>query len=450
MPPIPLDDIHRMTHPAPGELEWKKYADIRERTVKLASPLSVEDCCVQSMPESSPVKWHLGHTTWFFETFVLEPYEVPFKPFHDAFRAMFSSYNASGETHPDADRGLFTRPSLSVIQDYRRNVDDRMHRLLALPARDEMLCRLAVLGLNHEQQHQELILTDIKHLLSRNPLKPRYQMQGTQLFASSVPAAWHSFEGGLLQIGYAGEGFCYDNEAPRHKEYVQPYQLASRLVTNGDYLQFMEAGGYDNPALWLSEGWDWLTEDGHSRHPLYWHYEEAQWQEFTISGVVPLQAGLPVVHVSYYEADAYARWAGARLPTEAEWEHAASREQVEGNFAENGRFHPVACDAGRLAQLYGDAWEWTQSSYSAYPGYSPAKASAEGPISAVWDRAVGEYNSRSMVNQYVLRGGSCATPLERIRPSFRNFFPAKTRWQFSGIRLARDLPEPEAPERGNP
>jgi ergothioneine biosynthesis protein EgtB len=389
------------------------------------------------MPDASPVKWHLGHTSWFFETFILEPYEVPFKPFHEAFRAMFSSYNASGVTHPDPKRGLFTRPSLSVILDYRCNVDERMHRLLNLPSNDEMLPMLAVLGLNHEQQHQELILADIKHLLSQNPLKPCYQMPRMQSSSPASTLSWHDFEGGIREIGYAGQGFCYDNESPRHKEYLQPYQLASRLVTNGDYLRFIEAGGYKDTALWLSEGWDWLQANQHS-HPLYWLRNGDDWQEFTLNGVFPLHSSQPVIHVSYYEADAYARWVGARLPTEAEWEDAASRQRIDGNFAEKGYFHPAMPGAGGLVQLYGDAWEWTQSSYSAYPGYSPAKANAEGPISAVWDKAVGEYNSRSMVNQYVLRGGSCVTPLERIRSSFRNFFPAGTQWQFSGIRLARD------------
>ncbi|MDQ3187244.1 MAG: ergothioneine biosynthesis protein EgtB [Pseudomonadota bacterium] len=430
-------EAYKLPLPAASDL-WPKYASIRERTMALVAPLSIEDCCVQSMPDASPIKWHLGHTAWFFETFVLEPYEVAFKPFHETFRAMFSSYNASGETHPDPKRGLFTRPSLSVIQDYRRNIDERMRQLLHVPARDEMLRTLTVLGLNHEQQHQELILTDIKHLLSQSPLTPCYQMPATQVPIPPLPLEWRDFEGGIQEIGYAGDGFCYDNESPRHKEYLQPYQLASRLVTNDDYLEFVEAGGYKDSALWLSEGWDWLKTNQHS-HPLYWLRKGVDWQEFTLNGALPLSPNAPVVHVSYYEADAYARWSGARLPTEAEWENAASQQRIAGNFAENGHFHPALSDAEGLVQLYGDAWEWTQSSYSAYPGYSPAKVNADGPISVVWDKAVGEYNSRSMVNQYVLRGGSCATPLEHIRPSFRNFFPAGTRWQFSGIRLARDL-----------
>jgi ergothioneine biosynthesis protein EgtB len=419
---------------------YAEYACIRNRTTELIAPLSTEDCCVHSLPDASPVKWHLGHIAWFFETFVLAPYESAFKPFHSAFRSMFSSYNAEGETHPDPRRGLFTRPSLSVIQDYCRSVDERLHRLLHSPLReDEMLYALTVLGLNHEQQHQELMLADIKHLLSQNPLEPCYQLPGKQLPATPTMIDWRDFEGGIVQIGYAGRDFCYDNESPRHKQYVEGYRLASRLVTNGDYLQFVEAGGYQDSGVWLSEGWDWLRSHNH-RHPLYWRRVDHKWQEFTLMGMQPLHADLPVVHVSYYEADAYARWAGARLPTEAEWENVASRQQIDGNFAEKGYFHPVASPHNSigLAQLYGDVWEWTQSSYSPYPGYSPAKANASKPMSAVWDEAVGEYNSRSMVNQYVLRGGSCVTPLKRIRSSFRNFFPAATCWQFSGIRLARD------------
>ena len=438
---------HKSTHDL-----YSEFASIRNRTIELMGSLSTEDCCVHSLPDASPAKWHLGHVAWFFETFVLAPYETAFKPFHSAFRTMFSSYNAEGETHPDPKRGLFTRPSLSVIQDYCRNVDERMHRLLhSPPDEDEMLYALTVLGLNHEQQHQELMLADIKHLLSQNPLEPCYQLPGKGLFVNlpATPASmdWQDFEGGIIQVGYAGQGFCYDNESPRHKQYLAPYRLASRLITNGDFLQFIEAGGYRNSGVWLSEGWDWVRSHN-QRHPIYWRRNDQEWQEFTLMGMQPLQANLPLVHVSYYEADAYARWAGARLPTEAEWENAGSRQKIDGNFAENGHLHPAAAhpddshdshDSHYLAQLYGDVWEWTQSSYSPYPGYSPAKANASKPISTVWDEAVGEYNSRSMVNQYVLRGGSCITPAKRIRPSFRNFFPARTCWQFSGIRLARDI-----------
>jgi len=269
--------------------------------------LSREDCCVHSLPDASPIKWHLGHVAWFFETFVLAPYEAAFKPFHPAFRSMFSSYNADGETHPDPKRGLFTRPSLPVIQDYCRSVDERLHRLLHSPLHDdEMLYALIVLGLNHEQQHQELMLADVKHLLSQNPLEPCYQPPGKWLPATSAPMDWYDFEGGILEIGYAGREFCYDNESPRHKQYVAPYRIASRLVTNGDYLQFVEAGGYQDSGVWLSEGWDWLRSQNH-RHPLYWRRKDHEWHEFTLMGVQPLHADLPVVHVSYYEADAYAR-----------------------------------------------------------------------------------------------------------------------------------------------
>lgn len=428
---------------------FTKYSAIRDRTLSLIDPLTDEDCCVQSTPEASPVKWHLGHTAWFFEKFVLQHYEKPFKPFHPAFLIMFSSYNKSGQTHPDPKRGLFTRPSLSVIRDYQRNVDERLERVLEGADEGKMLRMLAVLGMHHEQQHQELMLTDIKHLFSQSPLNPCYR--SSQSVDSSKPPAleWRRFEGGIVEIGYAGEGFSYDNESPRHKQYLQPYQLASRLVTNGEYLEFMNAGGYDNPSLWLSEGWDWMKAGKHHQ-PLYWRNSDDVWQEFTLNGLMPLDPNLPVIHISFYEADAYARWADARLPTEVEWENAASGQKIEGCFADNNRFHPCPAagekgseatggNIGKLMQLYGDAWEWTQSSYSPYPGYNPAKPNASEPMSFVWDEAVGEYNSRSMVNQYVLRGGSCAIPEERIRASFRNFFPASTCWQFSGIRLARDV-----------
>jgi len=439
---------------------FDKYSAIRSRTLALIEPLIDEDCCVQSMPETSPVKWHLGHVAWFFETFVLQHYEKPFKPYHPAFGTMFSSYNKSGQTHPDPKRGLFTRPSLGETRDYCRNVDDRMQQVLKRPAdagdptskrREEMLRMLTILGMNHEQQHQELMLADVKHLLSQSPLNPRYVPAGTPWsavqaspFPAPPPLQWRDFAGGLVEIGYDGNGFSYDNESPRHRQYLEPYQLASRLITNGEYLEFMNAGGYDDPSCWLSEGWDWMKENG-QQHPLYWRRQGDEWQEFTLSGLMPLVRNLPVTHISLFEADAYARWAGARLPSEAEWEHAASQQEIDGCFADNNRFHPCparldpANSGAVLDQLYGDAWEWTQSSYSAYPGYNPAKPNENEPLSGVWDEAVGEYNSRSMVNQYVLRGGSCAIPRERIRASFRNFFPASTCWQFSSIRLARDL-----------
>lgn len=443
--------------PSPALLD--KYAAIRKRTLALIEPLLDEDCCVQSMPETSPVKWHLGHIAWFFETFVLQHYEQGFKPYHPTFCAMFSSYNKSGQTHPDPKRGLFTRPSLSETRDYCRNVDERMAQVLWQAGQaghagqrgkgaEEMLGMLTVLGMHHEQQHQELILADVKHLFSQSPLnvsyartRPAWRAAGIGSSPAPHPLEWRLFDGGLVEIGYDGNGFSYDNESPRHRQFLEPYQLASRLITNEEYLEFMNAGGYDDPSCWLSEGWDWIKANKR-RHPLYWRKEDGAWREFTLAGLIPLDLNLPVIHISLFEADAYARWAGARLPSEAEWEHAASQQEIDGCFADNDRFHPCparpSASAG-LDQLYGDAWEWTQSSYSPYPGYNPAKPNENEPMSAVWDEAVGEYNSRSMVNQYVLRGGSCAIPRERIRASFRNFFPASTCWQFSGIRLARDV-----------
>lgn len=424
---------------------FSQYAAIRDRTTALIDGLTDEDCCVQSAPQASPVKWHLGHIAWFFESFVLHQFEKEFKPFQAAYCSMFSSYDASGVPNPDPNRGLFTRPSMSEIRRYCRNVDERMQKLLTRPIHDEMLDTLTILGMNHEYQHQELMLVDIKHLLSKNPLNPSYNTSSMAQadFPAEYPSlTWHSFDEGLVEIGYKGRGFSYDNESPRHKQYLPAYQLASRLVTNGEYLQFVEQGGYENVSFWLSEGWNWIKAN-QIRHPLYWRRNETGWQEFTLSGIAPLDLNLPVIHISYYEADAFARWSDARLPTEYEWENAANQQRVEGCFADNNRFHPLPAnitdDNTKPVQVFGDAWEWMQSSYSPYPGYNPAKPNSSEPKSLVWDMAVGEYNSRSMVNQYVLRGGSCVTPQKWIRSTFRNFFPAETRIQFSGIRLARDV-----------
>jgi ergothioneine biosynthesis protein EgtB len=402
------------------------YRAVRERTLALASPLSAEDCCVQSMPDASPTKWHLGHTTWFFETFVLERWEADFKPFNPAFRVLFNSYyNTVGDKHPRAQRGMLTRPNLKIVLAYRADIDQRLQGLFTTGCDDIEMATLVELGLQHEQQHQELILTDIKHLLSCNPLLPAYQVELPT--ASRPPASrWLAFAGGITEIGHSGKGFCYDNETPRHRVYLQAYQLATRLVTNGEYAAFVAAGGYSDPACWLSEGWDWRVTQARA-HPLYWQGSTAQWQEFTLSGLLPLNSHLPVVHVSYFEADAYARWAGARLPTEAEWEHAATNLPVRGHFADGQFPHPRPASEQGLTQMFGDTWEWTSSSYAPYPGFR------------VGPGAVGEYNGKFMVNQYVLRGGSCATPLSHIRASYRNFFPASACWQFSGIRLAQDV-----------
>jgi len=402
----------------------QRFRAVRQATDALAEPLTAEDCCVQSMPDASPVKWHLAHTTWFFETFVLERWEAGFRPFDDDFRMLFNSYyDAIGARPPRPQRGLLTRPTLSRVCDYRSDVDRRINRLLASGDAEPELAALVTLGLHHEQQHQELLLTDLKHLFSCHPLAPGYGAP-SPVAGAAPPLSWHEFPGGLVAIGHDGDGFRFDNEVPRHRVYLEPYRLASRLVTNAEYLAFIAAGGYAEPRLWLAEGWDWRTRENR-QHPLYWQHKDT-WREFTLGGLVALDPQRPVVHVSYYEADAYARWAAARLPTEAEWEQAAAGQPINGHCAASGEFHPRPAAAPGMAQLFGDAWEWTASAYAAYPGFRPAPG------------AIGEYNGKFMVNQYVLRGGSCVTPDQHLRASYRNFFPAATCWQFSGIRLARD------------
>ncbi len=397
-----------------------EFAHVRQRSVHLAEPLSAEDCCAQSMPDASPVKWHLAHTTWFFETFILEPRESGFRPFHPAFRVLFNSYyNGVGAKHPRPHRGLLTRPSLDEVLAYRADVDARIARLVAGAPHDAALAALVQLGLQHEQQHQELLLTDVKHLLAQNPLYPAYHDSPLAASADPAPLAWVDFDGGLAEVGHDGRGFAFDNELPRHRQYVAPFALASRLVTNGDYLEFVAAGGYRDPELWLAEGWDKACA-GELRHPLYWVEDGGRWHEFTLHGRHELDLARPVTHVSMYEADAYARWRGARLPTEAEWEFAARDVAIAC-----GDLHPRAAGSTGLAQMFGECWQWTSSSYAPYPGFAPAAG------------ALGEYNGKFMVNQYVLRGSSCATPHGHARASYRNFFPSGTRWQFTGIRLAR-------------
>jgi ergothioneine biosynthesis protein EgtB len=406
------------------------FEHVRQRSVHLAVPLSPEDCCAQSMPDASPVKWHLAHTTWFFETFILEAREAGFQPFHPAFRVLFNSYyNGVGDKHPRAQRGLLTRPALAEVLAYRADVDRRIARLLGDHPADAALAALVELGIQHEQQHQELILTDVKHLLAQSALYPAYLDSPLAACAPAAPLDWVDFDGGLAEIGHAGTDFAFDNELPRHREYLAPFALASRLVTNGDYLEFIEAGGYRDPSLWLAEGWDGVARGGLA-HPLYWQRDEragdacagdeGAWREFTLHGLQRLDPARPVTHVSLYEADAYARWRGARLPTEAEWEFAARDVGIAC-----GDMHPRSAGGSGLAQMFGECWQWTSSSYAPYPGFAPAAG------------AIGEYNGKFMINQYVLRGSSCATPHGHARASYRNFFPAGTRWQFTGIRLAR-------------
>ena len=394
-----------------------RYAAVRAQTEALAAPLTVEDCALQSMPDASPVKWHLGHTTWFFETFVLERALPGFTPFRTEFRTLFNSYYVGvGPRHPRPERGLLSRPSLQEVLAYRASVDRRMETVLD----DPRVAQLIELGLQHEQQHQELILTDVKHLLSRNPLQPAYSRGKPPAGTAASAMRFHTFPEGVRQIGHDGAGFAFDNETPRHRVYLRAYAVADRLVTNREYQAFIADGGYERPELWLSEGWDVRQAQGW-RAPLYW----SDGAQFTLQGVRPIEPDEPVTHVSFYEAEAYARWAGARLPGEAEWEVAAEAywdDGAPGNFLEGGRLHPAA----GAPQFFGDAWEWTTSTYGPYPGFRAAEG------------AVGEYNGKFMVNQYVLRGGSCATPAAHIRPTYRNFFPAAARWQFSGIRLARD------------
>jgi ergothioneine biosynthesis protein EgtB len=383
---------------AQGELA-DSYPLIRKATTGLAERLSAEDCALQSMADASPVKWHLAHTTWFFETFVLARFARGYREFHSAFRHLYNSYyNAIGEQFPRAQRGLISRPSLAQVRRYREHVDAAMAALLGGATLPDEALGLVELGLHHEQQHQELILTDLKHLLSLNPLAPAYR-EGAPQPAAPAALAWRAHAGGETWIGHDGAGFAFDNELPRHRVLLEPFELASRPATNAEFLAFVEDGGYRRPEHWLSEGWAIARAQGWEA-PLYWRKRDGAWMEFTLHGAQPLDPHASVAHISHFEADAFARWSGARLPTEFELEAAG----------------------GAPAGI----WQWTSSSYGPYPGYRPAAG------------AVGEYNGKFMSNQYVLRGGSSATPPGHLRPSYRNFFPSGARWQFSGVRLARD------------
>ena len=407
-----------------------RFARIRGATGVLAQGLTAEDCALQSMPDASPVKWHLAHTTWFFETFVLEPNLQGYRPFDPAYRVLFNSYyNAVGERHPRAERGMLSRPALDEICAYRRHVDESMQQLLSGTAIPPAVGDLVELGHQHEQQHQELILTDLKHLLSRNPLRPAYQKPWPLTPIHARVRGWIPHAGGLHEIGYGADEFCFDNETPRHRVWLEPFSMATHPVTHGDFVEFVEDGGYRRPELWLAAGWDVVNARGWQA-PEYWERRDGAWHTFTLNGMVPVDSNTPICHVSFYEAEAFARWAKVRLPSEAEWEIAAKNAPRHGNFVESGALHPLALRDSPTdntpAQIFGDVWEWTRSDYAPYPGFR-AEAGA-----------VGEYNGKFMSGQYVLRGGSCATPADHIRATYRNFFPPDARWQFSGLRLARD------------
>ncbi len=402
----------------------QRFCEVRNVTLRLTESLSAEDQMLQSMPDASPVKWHLAHTTWFFETFLLLPHIPSYKPFDARFQFLFNSYYKQVGAHPQrGSRGLMSRPSLGSVHDYRRHVDAAVIDRLKQASDGEW--DLVELGLNHEQQHQELILTDIKHALWSSPLPA--EIHGAAIEpASSTPRSWLHFEGGIREVGHAANGFAFDNETPRHEVLLRPFQLASRCVTNAEYLAFMTDGGYRRPELWLSDGWDRACTE-HWDSPLYWNCaDDGAWRCFTRAGLKPVEPAEPVCHVSYFEADAFARWAGVRLPTEEEWEVAAGSEPLTGTLLDDGTLHPQPSKGEGLTQMIGDVWEWTASPYAAYPGFRPAKG------------ALGEYNGKFMCNQFVLRGGSCCTPASHIRPTYRNFFPPHARWQFTGIRLAND------------
>jgi ergothioneine biosynthesis protein EgtB len=428
-------------HPGSGRVErlLNRFHQIRDFTSSLSSGLEPEDCVVQSMPDVSPTKWHLSHTTWFFETFILKKFSPGYRAEIPEYAYLFNSYyNAAGDMHRRDLRGLISRPTVTEAQRYRASIDSHIDNLLS--GVDEKLLDeiepILVLGFHHEQQHQELLVTDIKHVFAQNPLYPvfregraRYPVHPEERTATAQrPHHFIDFDEATVEIGHDGRGFAYDNEEPRHRALVPAFSLATRPVTNGEYMAFIEDNGYRRPELWLSLGWMTVNEQ-RWQAPLYWTKREGVWWNFTLSGFRPVDESEPVTHVSYFEADAFANWAGARLPTEFEWERAALDCPIEGNFVENEKFHPCALSTSgdrRLHQTFGDVWEWTRSAYSPYPGYRAAPG------------ALGEYNGKFMCNQYVLRGGSCATSRTHIRRTYRNFFQPEKRWQFTGIRLARD------------
>lgn len=407
----------------------------RQQSLDLAAPLSDEDQTVQAMEDASPTKWHLAHTTWFYEAFLLRAHLPDYQPFSDDFDYCFNSYyEAKGDRHPRPHRGLLTRPSASEVRDYRAHVDANLDRLFTQGlTRDasDAVGALIELGINHEQQHQELLLTDILSLFALNPLRPAYRRPQArpEEVKAEAPLEWIAFDGGIKTVGHDGQGFAYDNEGPRHDVLLQPFRLATRCVTNGEWLAFMQAGGYRDPLLWLADGWTTVKTQNWNA-PQYWEERDGVWHQMTLDGLVPVDPRAPVSHVSYFEAHAFAHWAGKRLPTEFEWEVASEGYAVEGNDLSTGALRPRPATAtgneGRLTQMFGDVWEWTASAYQPYPGYRAAPG------------AVGEYNGKFMVSQQVLRGGSCATAGGHVRATYRNFFFPHQRWQFTGLRLAED------------
>jgi len=410
----------------------ERFRSVRRFSEVLASPLSTEDCALQSMTDASPTKWHLAHTTWFFETFVLSE-QPSYQVYDESYSYLFNSYyNTVGKQFPRSQRGLMSRPGLAEILAYRQHVDEQMVGFLTSKGDlNKRLVQVVEIGLHHEQQHQELILTDIKHVFSRNPLRPAYRECAFAESQDGGSSNWLEYEEGIHWIGQEGTDFSFDNESPSHRVFLESFGLCDQLVTCGEYLRFIEEGGYERPELWLSLGWEKVCQQGWCA-PLYWYQRDNQWYEFSLSGPQRMVPSLPVCHVSYFEADAFARWSDARLPTEAEWEVASCDVPLQGNFVDtcwtsDATIHP-GCGSPSVihpANMFGDVWEWTASPYIPYPGYAPPSG------------ALGEYNGKFMCNQYVLRGGSCATSSTHIRNTYRNFFPPDARWQFTGMRLCR-------------
>ena len=425
-----FDPTRRFVWVMPPQSIASLFAKVRAESERLTAPLSAEDQTIQSMPDTSPTKWHLAHTTWFFETFVLGPHEPDFKPYDENYAFLFNSYyEQAGARHPRPHRGMISRPGVEGVSSYRDDVTRRVEALLRGPQGDnDDVLALVELGCHHEQQHQELILMDIKHVLSLNPTAPSYELRPPVAAADPGDLGWVGFEGGIVPIGRSDrhDGFSFDNEGPHHDVLLRPFAIADRLITCGEWLDFMADGGYQRPELWMSDGWHRRTADGWES-PLYWLRDSAEWFVHTLLGTRHVDPHEPVAHVSFYEADAYATWCGHRLATEFEWEHAAAGIEVNGSFADSNALHPTPAGPadGSVRQLFGDCWEWTESAYRPYPGFRPV------------DGAIGEYNGKFMINTMVLRGGCAFTPAGHTRQTYRNFFHPHTRWHLSGVRLAR-------------